>query len=97
MGENDGAGTDCNNHQLRAYAGRRNQRRHYPTCGDSCNGCGTQRDTQDRSDRPCHQQRRNVRAVHHGGDVFVHAAINQNLFEGTATTDDQQHHRDDFD
>ena len=35
--------------------------------------------------------------MHHRGDVFIHAAINQNLFKRTAAADDQQHHGDDFD
>ena len=34
--------------------------------------------------------------MHDRGDVFIHAAIHQHLFEGAAAADDQQHHRDDF-
>ncbi|CZV94309.1 Uncharacterised protein [Enterobacter cloacae] len=35
--------------------------------------------------------------MHHGRDVFIHTAIDQNLLERTATADDQQHHGNDFD
>ena len=35
--------------------------------------------------------------MHDRGDVFIHAAIHQHLFEGAAAADDQQHHGDNFD
>ena len=97
MRENHTTGTHRNNHQLRANTRRCNQRCRDTTRSDCRNGCGTQRDTQYGSNRPGHQQRRNVGFVHHGSNVFVHAAVYQHLLERTATTDDQQHHRNDFD
>ncbi len=95
--ENHTTGTNRNNHQLRANTRRCNQRCRDTTRSDCRNGCGTQRDTQYGSNRPGHQQRRNVGFVHHGSNVFVHAAVYQHLLERTATTDNQQHHRNDFD
>jgi len=95
--EDHATGTHCNNHQLRADACGGNQWSNDAACGDSRNGRGTQGDTQHRRDRPRHQDWGDVGVMHHGGDVLVHAAINQNLFERTATTDDQQHHGNDFD
>jgi len=35
--------------------------------------------------------------MHHGRDVFVHAAVNQHLLERAAAADDQEHHGNDFD
>ncbi|SAA08254.1 Uncharacterised protein [Enterobacter roggenkampii] len=97
MRENHATGTDGDNHQLRAHARGGNQRRNDAACGDRCNGRRTQRNTQNRGNRPGHQERRHVGFMHHGSDVFVHAAVDQNLFERTATADDQQHHGNDFD
>ncbi|SAF77241.1 Uncharacterised protein [Enterobacter hormaechei] len=97
MGENHAARTDRDNHQLRAYARGRNQRRNDTTRGNRRNGCRAQRDTQHRGNRPCHQERRYVGFMHHGSNVFIHAAVDQHLLKRAATADDQQHHGNDFD
>ncbi|CZV39896.1 Uncharacterised protein [Enterobacter cloacae] len=97
MRENHATGTDGDNHQLRAYARGRNQRGNDTASGDRRNGCRTQRNTQNRSNRPGHQERRHVGFMHHGSDVFVHAAVDQNLLECAAAADDQKHHGNDFD
>ena len=96
MGEDNAAGANGDNHQLRADAGGGDQWRGDPARGDGGHGRRTQRDTQHRGDRPRHKQRRHVRFVHDRGDVFIHAAIHQHLLEGAAAADDQQHHGDDF-
>ncbi len=96
MREDNAAGANGDNHQLRADAGGGDQRRGDPARGDGGYGRRTQRDTQHRGDRPRHKQRRHVRFVHDRGDVFIHAAIHQHLLEGAAAADDQQHHGDDF-
>ncbi len=53
-----------------------------------------QRDTQNRRDRPRHQQRRDIDSDVSLKDRRVHAAIDQHLLERAAAADDQQHHGD---
>ncbi len=56
VGEDNAAGANGDNHQLRAGAGGGDQRRGDPARGDGGYGRRTQRDTQHRGDRPRHKQ-----------------------------------------